>query len=83
MAAAWRGGVPLIVRTLTLRLALLLATYVAASISTPAVAAHQVAFTIWTFLAFASTRSPSPARPSPAGCSAPATRWPLGPPPGG
>jgi putative MATE family efflux protein len=52
VAAAWRGGVPLIVRTLTLRLALLLATYVAATISTPAVAAHQVAFTIWTFLAF-------------------------------
>jgi MATE family, multidrug efflux pump len=50
--AAWRGGVPLIVRTLTLRLALLLAVYVAASISTPAVAAHQVAFTIWSFLAF-------------------------------
>jgi putative MATE family efflux protein len=53
VAAAWRLGVPLMVRTLTLRLALLLATYVAASISTPAVAAHQVAFTIWSFLAFA------------------------------
>ncbi len=51
--AAWRSGVPLIVRTLTLRLALLLATYVAATISTPAVAAHQVAFTLWVFLAFA------------------------------
>jgi putative MATE family efflux protein len=53
VAAAWRTGVPLIVRTLSLRLALLLATYVAAAISTPAVAAHQVAFTIWMFLAFA------------------------------
>jgi putative MATE family efflux protein len=52
VVAAWRLGVPLIVRTLTLRLALLLMTYVAASISTPAVAAHQVAFTVWTFLAF-------------------------------
>jgi putative MATE family efflux protein len=51
--AAWRAGVPLIVRTLTLRAALLLTTYVAASISTTSVAAHQVAFTIWTFLAFA------------------------------
>ncbi len=51
--AAWRTGVPLMVRTLTLRAALLLATYVAASISTPAIAAHQVAFTLWTFLAFA------------------------------
>ncbi len=53
VASAWRGGVPLLVRTLTLRLALLLSTYVAAGISTLAVAAHQVAFTIWTFLAFA------------------------------
>ena len=53
VAAAWRTGVPLLVRTLTLRLALLLSTYVAAAISTQAVAAHQVAFTVWTFLAFA------------------------------
>ena len=53
LAAAWRGGVPLIVRTMTLRAALILTTFVAASISTVAVAAHQVAFTIWTFLAFA------------------------------
>ena len=53
VVAAWRVGVPLIVRTLTLRVALLIATYVAAAISTEAVAAHQVAFTVWTFLAFA------------------------------
>ncbi len=53
VVAAWRVGVPLMVRTLTLRAALLLTVYVAATISTPAVAAHQVAFTIWTFLAFA------------------------------
>ncbi|MBA3309496.1 MAG: MATE family efflux transporter [Nocardioidaceae bacterium] len=53
VVAAWRGGVPLIVRTVTLRAALLVATYVAASISTESVAAHQVAFTIWTFIAFA------------------------------
>ncbi len=51
--AAMHAGLPLLVRTLTLRLALLLGTYVAASISTVAVAAHQVAFTIWAFLAFA------------------------------
>jgi len=50
---AWRVGVPLIIRTLTLRAALLLTVYVAATISTPAIAAHQVAFTLWTFLAFA------------------------------
>ncbi|MBA2445812.1 MAG: MATE family efflux transporter [Nocardioidaceae bacterium] len=53
LGVAWRLGVPLVIRTLTLRAALLLATYVAASISTVAVAAHQVAFTIWGFLAFA------------------------------
>jgi putative MATE family efflux protein len=53
MRVAWRLGVPLIVRTLTLRAALLLVTVVAAGISTVALAAHQVAFTVWTFLAFA------------------------------
>jgi putative MATE family efflux protein len=51
--AAAAVGVPLLVRTLTLRAALLAATYVAASIGTVAVAAHQVAFTIWTLLALA------------------------------
>jgi putative MATE family efflux protein len=51
--AAWRGGIPLMVRTLTLRAALVLATFVAASLSTVAVAAHQVAFTLWSFLSFA------------------------------
>lgn len=48
-----KAGVPLIVRTVCLRVALLLMTYVAAGIGTVAVAAHQVAFTVWTFLAFA------------------------------
>jgi putative MATE family efflux protein len=46
-------GVPLLVRTLTLRAALLAATYVAAAAGTVAVAAHQVAFTVWTLLALA------------------------------
>jgi MATE family, multidrug efflux pump len=46
-------GVPLLVRTLTLRVALLVTTYVAAAAGTVAVAAHQVAFTIWTLLALA------------------------------
>jgi putative MATE family efflux protein len=50
---AFAVGVPLLVRTLTLRVALLITTYVAATISTPAIAAHQVAFTVWSFLAFA------------------------------
>ncbi len=53
MRIAWRAGVPLVIRTLTLRAALLVATYVAASISTEAVAAHLVAFTVWGFLTFA------------------------------
>ncbi|MEP6665895.1 MAG: MATE family efflux transporter [Nocardioidaceae bacterium] len=53
VVAAWRLGVPLIARTLTLRAALLIATYVAATISTPAIAAHQVAFTVWSLLTFA------------------------------
>jgi MATE family, multidrug efflux pump len=51
--SAWRDGVPLMVRTLTLRAALVLSTFAAASISTVALAAHQVAFTLWGFLAFA------------------------------
>jgi putative MATE family efflux protein len=46
-------GVPLLVRTLTLRAALLMATYVASAAGTVAVAAHQVAFTVWTLLALA------------------------------
>jgi putative MATE family efflux protein len=49
--AAGRSGVPLVVRTLTLRVALLLMTYVATAAGTVAIAAHQVAFTVWSFLA--------------------------------
>jgi putative MATE family efflux protein len=50
---AGRTGVPLIVRTLTLRVALLLTTYVATAQGATSIAAHQLAFTIWTFLTFA------------------------------
>ena len=46
-------GVPLLLRTLTLRAALLVMTYVATAQGTRSVAAHQVAFAIWTFLALA------------------------------
>lgn len=53
VVSAMRTGLPLIVRTVTLRAALVLATFVAAATSTVAVAAHQVAFTIWGLLAFA------------------------------
>jgi putative MATE family efflux protein len=51
--AAAGAGVPLVVRTATLRAALLVTTYVAAATGTVAVAAHQVAFTIWLFLSLA------------------------------
>jgi putative MATE family efflux protein len=45
------AGVPLLIRTATLRLVLVLATAVAAGIGTVALAAHQVVLTIWLFLA--------------------------------
>jgi putative MATE family efflux protein len=51
--AAATVGVPLLVRTITLRVALLAATYVASAAGTVAIAAHQVAFTVWTLLALA------------------------------
>jgi putative MATE family efflux protein len=51
--AAASTGIPLFLRTLTLRAALLLMTYVATAAGTVAVAAHQVAFSIWGFLALA------------------------------
>ena len=47
------AGVPLLVRTATLRGALLAMTYVATSAGTVSVAAHQVAFTIWMLLSLA------------------------------
>ena len=55
--AAAHAGVALVVRTLTLRAALLVTTYAVAA-APPArpsvdVATHQVALTLWTFLAFA------------------------------
>ncbi|GAA1565044.1 MATE family efflux transporter [Kribbella sancticallisti] len=51
--ASAHAGIPLIVRTLTLRVAIILATFVATSLGTTSVAAHQVAFTLWSFLALA------------------------------
>ena len=56
--AAGRAGVPLVVRTLTLRAALLLTTYVVTVAAVGArdqevdLATHQLAMTIWGFLAF-------------------------------
>ena len=63
MTPAWRrpagvlrsalDGIPLLVRTLALRAVLLLTVWVAAAFGDAALAAHQVAFTIWGFLTFA------------------------------
>ena len=50
---AARAGVPLVVRTLTLRASLLVMTYGAATLGAVPTATHQLALTIWTFLAFA------------------------------
>ena len=47
------AGIPLVIRTLTLRVAIVLTAYVATSLGTTSVAAHQVAFTLWSFLALA------------------------------
>jgi putative MATE family efflux protein len=51
--AAAGASVPLLIRTLTLRVVIASATAVAAYIGTVEVAAHQVAFAIWSFLALA------------------------------
>jgi putative MATE family efflux protein len=47
------AAVPLLLRTLSLRVVLTIATVVATRIGTVAVATHQVVFGIWSFLAFA------------------------------
>jgi putative MATE family efflux protein len=51
--AAASAGVPLFVRTATLRVVIAAATAVAAYLGTAEVAAHQVAFAIWSLLALA------------------------------
>jgi putative MATE family efflux protein len=50
---AAQAGVALVVRTLTLRASLLVMTYGAATLGAAATATHQLAITLWTFLAFA------------------------------
>jgi len=50
---AAQAGVALVVRTLTLRASLLVTTYAAARLGSTSVATHQLAMTLWTFLAFA------------------------------
>ncbi|MBB5787133.1 MATE family efflux transporter [Jiangella mangrovi] len=51
VAQAFGAGVPLIVRTVAMRVALIVITVVAAGLGTAALAAHQVAFTTWMLLA--------------------------------
>ncbi|MER8183271.1 MATE family efflux transporter [Kitasatospora sp. NPDC094015] len=51
--ACARAGGPLVVRTVSLRGVLLIATAVAAHLGDTEVAAHQIAMTVWTFVAFA------------------------------
>jgi putative MATE family efflux protein len=50
---AAHAGVALVVRTLTLRASLLVTTYAATALGAAPLATHQLAITIWTFLAFA------------------------------
>lgn len=50
---AARAGSALLVRTLNLHVCLLTMTWGAASLGAVATAAHQLAFTLWTFLAYA------------------------------
>jgi putative MATE family efflux protein len=50
---AAHAGAALVIRTLTLRASLLVMTYGAAALGATATATHQLAATIWTFLAFA------------------------------
>ncbi|WP_030905347.1 MATE family efflux transporter [Streptomyces sp. NRRL F-5126] len=51
--ASARAGVPLLVRTLSLRAVLLIATAVAARLSDVDIAAHQVVLSLWSLTAFA------------------------------
>jgi putative MATE family efflux protein len=51
--ASAQAGVPLLVRTLSLRAILMIATAVAARLGDTDVAAHQIVLSLWTLLAFA------------------------------
>ena len=48
-----RAGGPLVVRTLSLQVCLVAMTWAAADLGSTAVATHQLALAVWTFLAFA------------------------------
>ncbi|MFF5365929.1 MATE family efflux transporter [Streptomyces sp. NPDC013187] len=51
--ASAQAGVPLLVRTLSLRAVLMIATAVAARLGDADIAAHQIILSLWTLLAFA------------------------------
>ncbi|WP_371603336.1 MATE family efflux transporter [Streptomyces sp. NBC_01220] len=51
--ASARAGVPLLVRTLSLRAVLLIATAVAARLGDTDIAAHQIILSLWSLMAFA------------------------------
>ncbi|MFI8850644.1 MATE family efflux transporter [Streptomyces sp. NPDC053499] len=51
--ASGRAGVPLLIRTLSLRAVLMIATAVAARMGNADIAAHQITLTLWSLLAFA------------------------------
>ncbi|MGW2256645.1 MATE family efflux transporter [Streptomyces sp. NPDC001780] len=51
--ASARAGVPLLIRTLSLRAVLLIATAVAARLGDAEVAAHQIILSLWNLMAFA------------------------------
>ncbi|WUH95851.1 MATE family efflux transporter [Streptomyces sp. NBC_00433] len=51
--ACARAGLPLLVRTVSLRAVLLIATAVAARLGDTEIAAHQITLTVWSLLAFA------------------------------
>ncbi|SMF63728.1 putative efflux protein, MATE family [Streptomyces sp. Amel2xC10] len=51
--ASAQSGVPLLVRTLSLRAILMIATAVAARLGDADIAAHQIALSLWSLLAFA------------------------------
>src|SRR5699024_2077863 len=53
MRSSLKVGAPLLMRTLTLRLALVLTTWVAANQGAVALAGHQVTYNVWGFLSYA------------------------------
>ncbi len=51
ITAAWKDGVPLLIRTLALRVSLIMLTVAASRLGTIQLAAHQIVWNIWGFLA--------------------------------